>query len=278
MKKTFLVNLGLLTLSIILDQLTKKLAGSVFGLVKNTGLLLNMLHDLPIEVKVISLGTFAGVLFFFYLTFLYLFNLKLQAPRFALSFLMAGILSNTLDKILFGYTVDFIPLGSFAFNVADIMTLGGSFSLVVYMIKFQHVLWTSADSRRSLFINPKAQLLFSFKYVVVSLCTSLLLGLMAFTYIKNFVLPNILSTAQNFLTTFIVLHLTLTLFFSLIVFIFGIIISHRFVGPIVALERYVNDLNQGKDSPLNLRQGDYFKQIEELGRKIKELKKSSDVD
>lgn len=278
MRNLFLINLGLVLLAIIIDQLTKMSAGSFFTIVKNHGLFLNMLEDLPLNIKIVVLGTLSGILFFFYLTLTYLINLKLKYLRNVLSVLMAGILSNTFDKVTLGYTIDFLPFGSYAFNVADIMTVGGTLLLLIYLSKHHREIWPAVDERRTILINPKAQVMFGLKYTIVALCTSFILGLLALTYIKNYVLPSILTSGQNIIPTFIVLHVTLTILFSSFVFVMGIIVSHRFVGPIVALERFVDHLQQGKTSQLTLRQGDYFKQLEELGRKISEIKKNSDLD
>jgi lipoprotein signal peptidase len=273
MKKIFAKNILLLIMAIFIDQLTKLLADSFFPVVKNQGLLLNALEDMPNKVKILTLGTSTGVLFFFYLTFIYLINQRLERPRYALTLLMSGIISNTLDKIIFGYTKDFLPIGPYAFNMADIMTIGGTAFLMISLLKHHRELWITEDNRRSILVNPKAQVMFGLKYSIVAISTSFLLGIMALAYIKNYIFPTVLTSSQNLLPTFIVLHLTVTFVFSAIVFVVGIIVSHRFVGPIVALERFVENLNQGKDSNLNLRQGDYFKQLEELSRKINEIKK-----
>lgn len=277
MKLILFLNLSILVLAIAVDQFSKNLADSIFTIVKNQGLLFNTLEDLPMKVKVISLATASGILFFFYLTLLYLLNLKLKIPRLAMSLLMGGIMSNTLDKIVFGYTKDFIPLGPFAFNLADVMTMGATVFLLAFLLRFHEDIWASNESRRSILVNPHAQLMFGVKYAVVSLCTSLLMGIFAYTFIKDHVLPVVLVSSQKFMSTFLVIHITLTLLFGTIVFILGIIVSHRFVGPIVALERFVEGLNQGKEVSLNLRQGDYFKQLEELSRKINEIKKGTDL-
>lgn len=262
----------LLVLAIAMDQLTKDLATEVFVVVKNQGLLLNTFENLPSNIKVISLATGAGVLFFFYMTLLFLINQKMKFPRYALSLIMGGIFSNTLDKIIFGYTKDFIPFWSYAFNFADILTMGGTIFLLIYIIKNQHEIWITNESRRNILVNPHAQVMFGLKYSIVSLCTSILMGVFAFTFIKNQILPEILVSSNNFMSTFMVLYFTLTLLFSSIVFVIGVIVSHRFVGPIVALERFVEGLNQGNDVSLSRRQGDYFKHLEELSVKIKEIK------
>lgn len=277
MKKIFVSNILLLLLAIFVDQITKYLAGDFFLIVKNQGLLLNSFEDLPTKIKVIALASTAGVIFFFYLTFIYLLGPKLTPPRFALSLVMGGILSNTLDKIIFGYTIDFIPLGSWAFNVADLFTTGASLYLIFYILKNHESIWTADDNRRSLFVNPRAQVMFGLKYSIVALCTSFLLGLLAYTFIKTYIFPVVLTSSQNILPMFLVLHLSMTILFSSVVFVIGIVVSHRFVGPIIALERFVDNLSQGKDVDLSLRQGDYFKQLEELSRKISEIKKGSNV-
>lgn len=239
---------------------------------RNRGLLLNSLDSFPQDIKVLVLACLSGFLVFIYLFFQYLLNSKHRQISLAFSFLIAGILSNTLDKISHGFTIDFIPLGPWAFNLADIMILG-SLGFVAYQIISKHdEFWFSENNRKKILVSPRTQILFGFKCFIVVLSTSFLLGLFSYTFIKGFILPEILIE-QDILKKFILLYSALALCFSIIVFFVGIYISQRFAGPLVALSRFVDDLKNDEKKTLTLRQGDYFKQLEDLSSKISDLKK-----
>ena len=53
------------------------------------------------------------------------------------------------------------------------------------------------------------------------------------------------------------------------VFLLGLIISHRSSGPLYAFEHYVDNLLKGEDYELNLREGDNYKHLVELARKLR---------
>ena len=63
---------------------------------------------------------------------------------------------------------------------------------------------------------------------------------------------------------------SLVVLFSVVSFLFGIIISHRHVGPFVAFKRFLNDFKSGKETDLRLRELDEHKVLEELSKTITE--------
>ena len=67
---------------------------------------------------------------------------------------------------------------------------------------------------------------------------------------------------------FVTLALMLSSIFSLLIFVFGIFLSHHFYGPIYKLNKYVE--NNEWDQNFILREKDQFKELEAL---IKNLKK-----
>lgn len=53
-----------------------------------------------------------------------------------LTFVIFGAISNMLDRIKFGYVIDYLDLKYFTiFNVADIMIVGGVFLLIIFLNK-----------------------------------------------------------------------------------------------------------------------------------------------
>ncbi len=58
--------------------------------------------------------------------------------RWALSLIFAGTVSNMLDRIIWGYVVDYIPFFGFSgltFNVADVANTAGVILLIVFLVR-----------------------------------------------------------------------------------------------------------------------------------------------
>jgi len=102
--------------------------------VHNKGLPFNKIEDKPELVKKLSLVAtgFVGLQFMFTL-------LRSGRPiqKLALTLLTAGALSNTFDRCLRGYVIDYIGFesksekwSSITFNLADFMILTGSFIML----------------------------------------------------------------------------------------------------------------------------------------------------
>lgn len=57
-----------------------------------------------------------------------------------LTFILFGAISNVIDRLKYGYVVDYFDLKYFTvFNVADMMIVGGVFALLIYSIKNKNV-------------------------------------------------------------------------------------------------------------------------------------------
>ena len=64
-------------------------------------------------------------------------------------------------------------------------------------------------------------------------------------------------------------YVCLSLTFSLIVFLVGLVISHKTAGPLYAFELYVEDLLKGNMRKLSLREGDNYKHLEKVADDLK---------
>ena len=114
---------------IVIDQITKLIfsprdffVGFIhFHLVKNFGLGFGLNFGLLINLIVIS----AALLFFIYYYFLHRRELSYWA-RIIFVLILAGAISNIIDRLYLGYVRDFIDVGlGFTFNLADAMIVIG---------------------------------------------------------------------------------------------------------------------------------------------------------
>lgn len=54
-----------------------------------------------------------------------------EAIAIPLAFIVAGGLGNLFDRIFYGFIVDYLIIGRSAFNISDLMILGGVIGLIV---------------------------------------------------------------------------------------------------------------------------------------------------
>jgi signal peptidase II len=112
----------MIILLVLLDQLTKYL----FGNVKNYGASFGILQGYTTFLIIFSL----------IVIFLCSYYYKHKNLRLALNFILAGTISNLIDRILFSYVRDFIDLKFFpVFNFADVFNCVGVALLIYYNFK-----------------------------------------------------------------------------------------------------------------------------------------------
>lgn len=137
---TLLFASALFLILIFLDQFTKYLARNYLTepvqiiknifhltLVKNTGSLFGLLQNTNVYLiwfSVIALG----FIIYYYDSFP-----KKRIPKLLILIITAGIIGNLIDRILFGYVIDFIDLRIWpVFNIADSMITIGVIGLLLY--------------------------------------------------------------------------------------------------------------------------------------------------
>ena len=97
----------LIIILVVLDQITK----FYFGYVHNTGSAFGMFKEYSL---LLTLFSFTALAVCFYLMF------KFKKYRLMLSFALAGIIGNLIDRIFLGYVRDFIDIKIIpVFNFAD---------------------------------------------------------------------------------------------------------------------------------------------------------------
>lgn len=282
MKKDFVYSLLIFSLCIVVDQLTKSWGLTLDTLQYNEGVIFGLYGDLSKTLRVITLCSVFGFLFFLYLILLYLLPAQLQKLKYGLSLLMGGIFGNVLDRTIWGKSIDFIPfsLGDFAvvFNMADVFQWIGAAIIIFKVIKKEKVIWYPDNQRGTYLVNPKEQILFSMKFSAIVLCSSLLLGIFCFTFFRTTLTDWGFRHYNQVLGSFAVAYICLTLAFSLMVFFAGLVISHKSSGPLYAFELYVEGLLRGERRKLVLRDGDNYRHLEQVADQLEQHFIDSDND
>ncbi len=247
-----------------------------FILHHNHGAILGIFSDLPSVLRIVSLSTGGAFLLFLFFIMQFLLPTKSLALRAGLSFLIGGIIGNVTDRILWGYVVDFIVLGrpsyfSPAFNLADAIQWIGYGLIVVAILKEGKALWPIENLRKSYWINPHFQLKYCFTLMLCGMGLTLILGTYSYTYLRVALNENQGTggmQTNSFLGPFVATFTMVSLSFCLVLFVVGLILSHRTVGPLHAFQRFLNDYIEGKSTRLKLRTSDEFKELEALAEKL----------
>ncbi len=109
-----------------------KALGDFFRIVhwRNTGAAFGLFQNANVVLLVVSLVVSLVVLFYYQ-------TLKRNnvLAKLSLSLVLAGAIGNIIDRIKFGYVIDFIAVGRFpVFNVADSAVTIGVFLMIIYYL------------------------------------------------------------------------------------------------------------------------------------------------
>jgi signal peptidase II len=271
----------------VLDRVTKLWANTLdtahlhgylnFVLHHNHGAMLGLFSELPQVLRIVSLSTGGAFLLCIYVIIQYLLPIKSLVLRTGLSILIGGILGNVADRIIWGYVVDFIVLGtpslsSPAFNVADAVQWVGYAMIVSAIIKEGEILWPENNTRRKYWVNPSFQLKYCFVLLGVGIGLTVISLVFSYTYLRVSISELVGGNQfliNKFISPFVITFLIISVGFCGILFTVGKIISHRIAGPLYAFERFLDDTLAGRPAHLKLRAGDQFKHLEELADQIK---------
>jgi signal peptidase II len=191
-----------------------------------------------------------------------------------LGLLAGGVLGNVIDRAIHGGTMDFIPMNlpflpPIVFNPADIFQWIGAIIITIKLITKEKIIWYPENQRGFALINPKEQVKFALKFSAISICTCLVLGIFALSYL-TLTLQSINIASKSPIIGFALSYLAITLFFTTVAFFSGLLLSQRTVGPLYAFEKYVEDLLNGDERELKLREGDNFKHLEIVAANLRQ--------
>lgn len=239
---------------------------SLISLHQNSGTFLGLLKETNPLIRIVTLSSFLGFLYTIIYFFQYLVVGTVPFLTSGLTLFLAGITGNVADRAYYGYVRDYIHIFSEnSFNLADVYIVFGFILIVVSIFKYGEILWYPNTGRKFKFVFSEEQIVFSSKIIAVLFFYFLIVLFFCISFFTAYDLP------RHIYTAFVVGLLFLSLLFSLIIFFISCILFERITGPLVALEKFLDDLESGNERNLVLRKNDYFKNIENISIKIKRL-------
>lgn len=269
-----------------IDQVTKTFAESIRGvnfygplgfvLHHNHGAMLGLFSDLPAVLRVVTLSTGGAFLIFSFAIIQYLLPIKSLTLRTGMSVLLGGILGNVTDRIVNGYVVDFLLIGSPdkttpAFNLADALQWVGYAMIAIALIRESEILWPADNTRKKMWVNLRFQLRYCFILTGVGLGFALIAGVFSYTFLRVTIIDlvgNNQKLLDHYLIPFFFTFCVVSAAFATVLFLVGRVLSSRIAGPLYAFEKYLDDLADGRPRPLRLRAGDEFRHLEHIAARL----------
>jgi len=131
----------------LIDRILKFIIFGKFAIGTSFPILEGILHITPIHNKGIAFGLFKGcsnaifVTITFVATIFIAYGVFFKKPKHkilttGLSFMLAGAVSNLIDRIMYGFVLDFIDIRVWPiFNIADSAITVGAFLILIYLFK-----------------------------------------------------------------------------------------------------------------------------------------------
>lgn len=269
-----------------LDRMTKISAadlviGSYYGplgliLHHNYGAMLGLFSQKSPILRVVTLSTGGGFLLFCFIIIQYFLPIRAMILRFGLALLLGGILGNVVDRIVWGYVVDFLvlrvgKLSTGVFNLADLVQWIGYLMIIYSLIKEQDELWPQISKRGDLWINPSFQLKYCLILVTIGFVFAVISGIFFYTFLRVTVWELVGPTdalEKQFLIPFLLTFLAISFTFLIMLFVIGKRISHQMAGPLYSFERFVINVLEGKAGTFQVRRTDDFPSLVELAHRL----------
>lgn len=243
----------------------------------NTGFALGSFTEASSLLRIVFYSVFGIYTIIFLAIALYLLRYKKCFKlKMGLSFLASGIIGNTIDKVFYGYVVDFIQvhfgiLDNYVFNVADIFLIIGAVLIPLSLsIEFNSI-FREKEQRGQFFSNKSFQLKTITLFVIGLFFYALTLVTFSYALIETSGLdPN--DFKEIFYGGFLFILIAHSLIFSFVIVLF----THRSSGPILAFKRYLLDIESGNDIEFKLREGDFHEVLIECANIAKNLKETKE--
>ena len=193
---------------------------------------------------------------------------------------IAGMMGNVWDRMTTGKITDFIVFGdswmdAMAFNFADFAVFAGAVLIVISVLKDSALIWHEGDQRRGHWVEPQFQIRLGTLFVLTGLAHFTVIALYSFTFLKVFISgeqSTFTINADHIIRDYLIGLFVIEGGAMILTFAASLLVSHRVVGPLVALEQFIKRITRNPEpETLKLRSSDYLKEkVEFLGNLIAE--------
>lgn len=249
-----------------------------FGLHHNTGFFLGEYKDASQLLTVILPVTLGGFLVYAFFVIQYFIPISSIPLRSGLAIFFGALIGNVIDRFRSGAVVDFIliRLGHIQtgiFNIADALQWVGVGLFFYAIFVERNILYPPEDRRGRLWIDSAFQGKYCLVLVFIGLSFALISVSISYTFLSIVLQRTLMSSqdAAKILSTFSWVYLLVCACFFISLFLIGIRLSHRIVGPVKSFSRFIDDLINGKSSHFKLRERDEFLHFEELASRFQTL-------
>lgn len=247
-----------------------------FFVIKNPGVMFGSFAETSPMIRIVFFSVFGFFLNILFILILYfLRNKELIKMKIGLSTMIAGISGNVIDKVRLGYVIDFIhlnisELNRYAFNVADIAIITGVVIITYSLFKDYDQIFNPGSNRKTFLIDRSYQLRLSGLFVFSLLLITITYTVYTYTFFKSYIPSDNLLNSNIYFHFFLGISVIMIVY-TMIIAIFLVIYSHRSVGSIKALRRFVVEVQTNKEAVLKLREGDFHRELYSISDEIKKI-------
>lgn len=244
----------------------------------NEGFILGKLHGVSSHIRIVFMCVMVGLVFLFSSFFYAFLSKDLVRIRWGMTFLLSGVAGNSLEKLIYGYVIDFLsinihPFSRYFFNFSDVFQIVGLVIIVWEIFTKKERIWFETNhKRKKLVLYPAVQLPIAFKVLGMVILGNVTQAILVVALLY----PKLKDDAQDIQVLFFLSLLIVNLMILPLIGLYIMKENIRFMGPIFALERYLND-DSDEPQPLRLRKTDYFQELapsfEKFLSRYKRLKK-----
>jgi signal peptidase II len=162
--------------------------------------------------------------------------------------------------------VDFFQILQFpVFNFADVAQIAGII-LVIWSWKTELNFHLPLDNKRTFSpFNRSLDVRFTIQLFILFLCSSMIIFSFSYLFIKYTLIETGLASGfylEEHLQAYVIMFSSFIFLMAIVILIISSLISRRIIGPIYAMEKYLDDTLEGKEYPFQLREKDHFRNLE----------------
>jgi lipoprotein signal peptidase len=262
----------LLIRSFVSDHLNSFGTFFILKKVTNHGFLLGHFSEVSSLLKIMFIFSILGFLYFLSLFVFFFLSTDFFYMKIGLSLMLGGFTSNAIEKLLYGYVIDYVAIKSpflnqYFFNLADFFQLIGFVIAIRSVLKNKTKIWFADEKRINLILNPVFQFRFVKKIIIFFILMTVFLGAITFAAMEQLFEFSLIEERliHDYRLMFFMTYVSMSLFFIIIMIFFLLRISHKIIGPLYVLKKFI--LNPNKQE-IVLRENDYFQDI------VKEINES----